>query len=85
MAMINSYGQSLMILNTLNRNYLSMSRHMRRVTTGLRINSAADDPSGWAIGTRMQIEIRGLDQCSREMPHRIHPSVPRPVPKPIRI
>ena len=85
MAMINSYGQSLMILNTLNRNYLSMSRHMRRVTTGLRINSAADDPSGWAIGTRMQIEIRGLDQCSREMPHRICPSVPKPVPKPIRI
>ena len=65
MTMINPYGQSLMILNTLNRNYLSMSRHMRRVTTGLRINSAADDPSGWAIGTRMQIEIRGLDQCSR--------------------
>ena len=65
MAMINSYGQSLMILNTLNRNYLSMSRHMRRVSTGLRINSAADDPSGWAIGTRMQIEIRGLDQSSR--------------------
>ena len=65
MAMINNYVQSLMVLNTLNRNYLSMSRHMRRVTTGLRINSAADDPSGWAIGTRMQIEIRGLDQCSR--------------------
>ena len=85
MAIINNYVQSLMVLNTLNRNYLSMSRHMRRVTTGLRINSAADDPSGWAIGTRMQIEIRGLDQCSREMPHRIRPSVPRPVPKPIRI
>lgn len=65
MAIINNYVQSLMVLNTLNRNYLSMSRHMRRVTTGLRINSAADDPSGWAIGTRMQIEIRGLDQCSR--------------------
>ena len=64
MTMINPYGQSLMILNTLNRNYLSMSRHMRHVSTGLRINSAADDPSGWAIGTRMQIEIRGLDQSS---------------------
>ena len=85
MAIINNYVQSLMVLNTLNRNYLSMSRHMRRVTTGLRINSAADDPSGWAIGTRMQIEIRGLDQCSREMPHRIRPSVLRPAPKPIRI
>ena len=65
MAMINNYVQSLMVLNTLNRNYLSMAKHMQRVTTGLRINSAADDPSGWAIGTRMQIEIRGLDQASR--------------------
>ncbi len=65
MAMINGYIRSISILNVMNQNFASMMKHMRRVATGQRINSVADDPSGWAIGTRMGIEIRGLDQANR--------------------
>ena len=63
--MMNSYVNSLSILNVLNKNYAAMHKSMLRLSTGQRINSAADDPSGWAIGTRMSIEIRALDQARR--------------------
>ncbi|HHT68617.1 MAG TPA: flagellin [Firmicutes bacterium] len=38
---------------------------MERISTGLRINRAADDPSGLAISERMRAQIRGLRQASR--------------------
>lgn len=40
-------------------------RAMERISTGLRINRAADDPSGLAISERMRAQIRGLRQASR--------------------
>ncbi len=64
MAMVNGYIRSIGILNNMNRNYASMLKHMRHITTGLRISSVVDDPSGWAIGTRMSVAIRGLDQAN---------------------
>ena len=36
---------------------------MQRLSTGLRINSAADDPSGLAISEKMRAQIRGLKQA----------------------
>lgn len=60
MAYVNSYVQTVGVLNTLNKNLAEMQTHMLRVAKGMRINSVADDPSGWAIGTRMGIEIGGL-------------------------
>ena len=63
--MMNSYVNSLSILNVLNKNYAAMHKSMMRLATGKRITSVADDPSGWAIGTRMSVEIRALDQAKR--------------------
>ncbi len=37
----------------------------KRLATGLRINSAADDAAGLAISERMRAQIRGLAQASR--------------------
>ena len=66
MAMVVKNNMSaISTLNTLNKNSSALSKSLQKVSSGMKINSAADDPSGWAIGTRMQIEIRGLDQCSR--------------------
>jgi flagellin len=62
---INNYVASIGILNTLNRHSASMAAHMRRISTGLRIQSVADDPAGWAIGQRMDVRIRSLDAASR--------------------
>lgn len=42
-----------------------MSKSMERLSTGLRINSAADDPAGLAISEKMRGQIRGLQQASR--------------------
>jgi len=42
-----------------------MSGAMMRVSSGNRINSAADDPAGLAIIENMTSQIRGLDQGTR--------------------
>ncbi|WP_046174427.1 flagellin N-terminal helical domain-containing protein [Domibacillus indicus] len=51
------------------RNYQSaLSRQataMERLSSGLRINRAADDPAGLAISEKMRAQIRGLNQASR--------------------
>ncbi len=50
--------------------YLSMNQHsltsaMQRLSSGLRINSAADDAAGLAISERFTTQIRGNDQAAR--------------------
>ena len=40
-----------------------MAQSMQRLSTGLRINSAADDAAGLAIASRMTSQARGLDQA----------------------
>ena len=41
----------------------SMETSMQRLSTGLRINSAADDAAGHQIANRMTAEIMGLKQA----------------------
>ena len=41
------------------------SKSMEKLSSGLRINSAADDAAGLAISEKMRGQIRGLDQASR--------------------
>ena len=40
---------------------------MARLTSGLRINGAADDAAGLAISTKMTSQIRGTDQAVRNL------------------
>lgn len=40
---------------------------MQRLSSGLRINSAADDPAGLAISEKMRGQIRGLQVASRNV------------------
>lgn len=42
-----------------------LSKAMERLSSGLRINSAADDAAGLAISNRMTSQIRGLNQAVR--------------------
>jgi flagellin len=46
-------------------NQRTMENTMERLSTGKRINSASDDAAGLAIETRMDSQIRGLSQASR--------------------
>ena len=41
------------------------SNAMKRISSGFRINSAADDPAGLCISEGMRAQIRGLQQASR--------------------
>ena len=52
-------------LNTLNKNSNALSKSLQKVSSGMRINSAADDASGYAISERMRVQIRSLDQDNK--------------------
>lgn len=42
-----------------------MSKSMERLSSGYRINKAADDAAGLAISEKMRAQVRGLNQASR--------------------
>lgn len=52
-------------LNTLNKNSDAMAKSLQKVSTGMRINGAADDSSGYAISERMKVQLRSLEQDNR--------------------
>lgn len=47
-----------------NINQTAASKSMQKLSSGLRINGAADDAAGLAISEKMKSQIRGLDQAS---------------------
>lgn len=49
-------------LLNLNRNQAGLGRSVTRLSSGLRINSAADDPSGYAISERLTSQASGFNQ-----------------------
>lgn len=61
---INHNLASLNTLNALNRNQTSMSSSLQKLSSGLRINSAADDAAGLAISEKMRGQISGLGKAS---------------------
>jgi flagellin len=44
---------------------LALSKSMEKLSSGLRINRAADDAAGLAISEKMRAQINGLDQAHR--------------------
>ena len=65
MSVINTNIKSLVSQNALNKNNESLASAMQQLSTGKRINSAADDAAGLAISSRMTSQIRGLEQAVR--------------------
>ncbi|SOB90234.1 flagellin [Ureibacillus xyleni] len=57
----------LSIVNNMNRNWHSANKTLMRISTGYRINSAADDPAGLAISEKMRAQIRGLNMASKNI------------------
>ena len=62
---INTNVGSLMAQNAISKNSRSLSEAMDQLSTGKRINSAADDAAGLAISSKMTAQINGLDQAVR--------------------
>ena len=51
-------------IRNMNTNSTAASKSMQKLSSGLRINTAADDAAGLAISEKMRGQIRGLDQAS---------------------
>ena len=65
MSVINTNISAVIAQNALTVNERQMTTAMERLSTGKRINSAADDAAGLAIGARMSAQISGLNQAAR--------------------
>ena len=65
MTVINTNSSAILAANALTKNDRAMGQSMERLSTGLRINSAADDAAGLAISSKLTSQIRGLDQAAR--------------------
>ena len=65
MAVVNTNLAASIAQAALVRNERDLSTAMEQLSTGKKINSAADNASGLAISTRMTSQIRGLDQAVR--------------------
>ncbi|GHS98564.1 flagellin [Synergistales bacterium] len=64
MAMVVNHNiPALVTYNTINRTSSALEKSIQKLSTGLRINSAADDAAGLAISEKMRAQIKGLDRA----------------------
>lgn len=62
---INNNLSAINTYNQLSKNTAAANKSMQKLSSGLRINGAADDAAGLSISEKMRSQIRGLDQASR--------------------
>ena len=62
---VNTNLFSLNAQRNLNKSQSSLATSMQRLSSGLRINSAADDAAGLAISQRMNAQVRGMNVAVR--------------------
>ena len=61
---INTNVAAMNTFNALNKNTSAMNQALAELSSGKKINSAADDPSGLTISEQMQGQINGLNQAN---------------------
>src|ERR1700759_2471715 len=62
---LNTNVQSLTAQNSLTSSASQLSTALQQLSSGLRINTAADDAAGYAIVQGMTSQIGGLNQAAR--------------------
>ena len=65
MSVINTNMSAIIATNAIIANDRNQEIAMERLSTGMRINSSADDAAGLAISSRMQAEVSGLNMATR--------------------
>ena len=65
MTVINTNVAATLTANALTENQRSMNQTMERLSTGSRVNSAADDAAGLAIVSKMDAQIGGTNMAIR--------------------
>ncbi len=61
---INTNVSSIGALRNLQRSDAAQQGSLERLSTGLRINRASDDPSGLVISEKLRAQIRGMEQAA---------------------
>ncbi|BDW11742.1 flagellin [Polynucleobacter sp. SHI8] len=64
-SIINTNITSLIAQNNLTKTGDALQTTIQRLSSGLRVNNAADDASGFAIANRMDAQIRGMAVATR--------------------
>jgi flagellin len=64
---INTNLEAMNAQRNLNNTESMLSTSMQRLSSGLRINSAADDVAGYAISQRLQGQVNGLNQAGQNI------------------
>jgi flagellin len=62
---VNTNVPALNAQRNLETSGIQLNRALQRLSSGLRVNSAADDAAGLAISTRLGAQVRGLNQAIR--------------------
>ncbi|WP_346967814.1 flagellin [Clostridium disporicum] len=62
---INTNLNAMTALNSATKNTALAGNSMEKLSSGLKINKAADNATGLAISEKMRSQIRGLDQASQ--------------------
>ncbi|MEC9441249.1 MAG: flagellin [Myxococcota bacterium] len=62
---IHNNTSSLSAQRLLGRTSKSLQGNLTKLTSGLRINSAADDAAGLAVSSEMKVDMRSLNQAKR--------------------
>lgn len=60
-------AMGMFLLNNMNRHQNQVALSMERLSSGMRINRAADDPAGLAISEKMRAQIRGLQAAQKNI------------------
>lgn len=60
-SIMNNSG-TMLALGQMKKNDSDLSKQLKKVASGMRINSAGDDASGYSISERMRTMIRALGQ-----------------------
>lgn len=61
---INYNATAMSAVTTLNKNDQNAAASTQRLSSGYKINRAKDNPAGYALSRKMQLQIRGLNQAA---------------------
>ena len=68
MAMTIMYNAGAQLsLGELNKNTNKIGKALAKVSSGMKINSAQDDASAYAISEKIRVRIRALDQANQNV------------------
>jgi flagellin len=64
---VNTNIQSVFAQRSISQNTFALQKNIERLSTGLRINRAADDAAGLAISEKLNSQIRGFDKAQQNI------------------